>query len=661
MTDTSVPELKGGLDAPVPGEPRQAAFLIVGWLQPADARDVTAVRARIDSRMFPGTFGIARPDVQAYLGGGAESDRCGYEIPAVAAGALTCTVEVQQQSSAWRIIETFDVGSPVSPVTGGADMPVDRQPWQAAFVLSGWCVHVDGAPIVAVRASVGGRSFHGRHGLSRPDVAAVWGNAVDARSCGYEVRMAAPAAGLCTVEAQLADGTWHALSPASVSAPDTPFFGNVEAPIPAEPRPSHFVVSGWCLHAGGDAIRAIRARIGRRELNGTYGLRRPDVVALWGETFSSEQCGYQISAVVHEASDCVIEAQTADGHWRLVQKIAIAASTDTRPASRIRWARFWANAWLGRPHKWEDLSAVERDFTVAVARNRGWFNLDAEPQYAPRPMRPERFPRARTSDADLPRVAIVTPSYQQGPFLEETIRSVLGQRGARIGYVVQDGGSTDGSVDIIRRHETELAAWESGPDGGQAAAIVRGFSKIPGGPDDLMMYLNSDDVLMDGAARFVAEHFARNPDIDVVYGHRVLIDEQGQEVGRWITPRRECDDLRVMDRVPQETLFWRRRIWDRVGGIDPDFQFALDWDLLLRFQAAGARMVRLPWFLAAFRLHPLQKTNARLHEDGIPEMERLWMRTLGRIPVHDELHLAACRAQVDSALLSVLLRWGWRI
>jgi glycosyltransferase involved in cell wall biosynthesis len=261
----------------------------------------------------------------------------------------------------------------------------------------------------------------------------------------------------------------------------------------------------------------------------------------------------------------------------------------------------------------------------------------------------------------LPRITIVTPSLQQGSFLEQTIRSVLDQRDVEIDYIVQDGGSTDNSVPLVRRYAARLAHWESIGDGGQADAIVRGFSHGAGRPDDLMMYLNSDDTLMEGAARFVAEYFAQHPEVDVAYGHRVLIDDHGREIGRWFTPRLACSDLRLHDFIPQETLFWRRRIWDRVGGIDTSFRFALDWDLLLRFSAAGARFARLPWFLGGFRLHSRQKTTTLLQDDGIPEMDALRRRTLGRTPTHDELHLAMRRAQLDSALVCALFQRGWRV
>jgi hypothetical protein len=150
--------------------------------------------------------------------------------------------------------------------------------------------------------------------------------------------------------------------------------------------------------------------------------------------------------------------------------------------------------------------------------------------------------------------------------------------------------------------------------------------------------------------------------VDVVFGHRVIIDEAGQEVGRWFTPRRAAarGDLAWFDFVPQETLFWRRRIWDKVGGIDPQFQFALDWDLLLRFSAAGARFARLPWFLGLFRLHARQKSQAQIFKLGVPEMDGLRQRSLGRVPAEREIAGHMLQAQVESARLRAWFEQGWR-
>ena len=115
-----------------------------------------------------------------------------------------------------------------------------------------------------------------------------------------------------------------------------------------------------------------------------------------------------------------------------------------------------------------------------------------------------------------------------------------------------------------------------------------------------MGYLKSNDMLLPGALRFVGEFFASHPNVDVIYGHRVIVDDNGQEVGRWILPPHDAEVIKYYDWVPQETLFWRSALYQAVGGIDRAFQFAMDWDLVLRFINAGARFQRVPYSLGAF-------------------------------------------------------------
>ncbi len=216
---------------------------------------------------------------------------------------------------------------------------------------------------------------------------------------------------------------------------------------------------------------------------------------------------------------------------------------------------------------------------------------------------------------------MVTPSFNQGRFLERTITSVLEQGYPRLEYVVQDGGSSDETVGILERHTDRLFRWQSAPDRGQAHAVNCGFAHSTG---DIMAFLNADDLLLPGALHYVARFLARHPEVDVIYGQRVIVDDQDAEVGRWVLPPHDDVVLCWNDYVPQETVFWRRRIWDKAGAaLDENLHFALDWDLLLRFRAAGARFARLPRFLAAFRIHPRQKTATRLLDLGLPEMNRL--------------------------------------
>jgi carbamoyltransferase len=250
-------------------------------------------------------------------------------------------------------------------------------------------------------------------------------------------------------------------------------------------------------------------------------------------------------------------------------------------------------------------------------------------QYPPRELRiPAKYHRT-TPPANPPLISIVTPSFNQGRFLEATIKSVLDQNYPALEYAVQDGGSKDESAAVMEKYRDRLVHAESRKDNGQAHAINLGFAHATRG--EIMAYLNSDDLLLPGTLNTVATYFARHPDVDLVYGHRINIDSDGNEVGRWVLPGHSDRMLIWADYVPQETMFWRRRIWDKVGGrIDESFHFALDWDVLLRVREAGAKFVRLPRFLGAFRVHASQKTTIELVDRGTPEMNKLRLRLHGR-------------------------------
>lgn len=232
-----------------------------------------------------------------------------------------------------------------------------------------------------------------------------------------------------------------------------------------------------------------------------------------------------------------------------------------------------------------------------------------------------------------PTISIVTPSYGQGHFLERTLYSVVNQNYPALEYVVQDGGSTDDTVDVLRRFDGSLTSWASEPDDGQGDAINRGFAHTSG---EIMAYLNSDDLLLPGALAYVARYFAAHPKVDVVYGNRVMIDEHDRQIGVQVLPRHDDKELTMLDFVPQETLFWRRTAWETAGGqIDPSLRFAIDWDLLLRLRESGANMVRLPRFLGAFRVHDEQKT-ATWFDQCLTECDELRRRVHGRGISHDE-------------------------
>ena len=288
-----------------------------------------------------------------------------------------------------------------------------------------------------------------------------------------------------------------------------------------------------------------------------------------------------------------------------------------------------------------------------------WMNLGKFNQYEPKPIRWD-LPDIRRSVDQTPRLLVVTPSLNQGKYLGRTIESVLAQGYENLRYVVMDGGSTDESIDIIRQYENRLHRWVSSRDDGQTAAINKGFELGTETleSNDLMAWINADDIFAPGAFHYVADYFARHPQVDVVYGNRIVIDNEDRETGRWVLPP-HCDrTIRWVDYIPQETMFWRKRIWDAAGGMDMQYRFAMDWDLICRFVDQGARIVRLPHFLAAFRVHPGQKTATEIHQAGADEMEMI--RDRMRPSRVDYLKINR-RILLKASIYSRLLEMGLRL
>ncbi len=264
-------------------------------------------------------------------------------------------------------------------------------------------------------------------------------------------------------------------------------------------------------------------------------------------------------------------------------------------------------------------------------------------QYPPREW---NLAKNRTRSAlpnDTPRISIVIPSYKQAAYLEKTITSLLSQDYPALELIVVDGGSDDGSKEIIEKYSAHIKWWCSEQDSGQTNALNRGFAQSSG---EIMAWLNSDDMLMPETLNRVAAYFAHYQNVDAVYGHRILIDEEDRDIGRWIVPKHDDKVMTWADFIPQETLFWRRSLWQKAGKkLDESFKFAMDWDLLLRFRDAGARFVRLPYFLGLFRVHAGQKTSAQINDVGFAEMQRLRKRCLGYTP-----HLGRKRFGEDNYL-----------
>jgi glycosyltransferase involved in cell wall biosynthesis len=204
------------------------------------------------------------------------------------------------------------------------------------------------------------------------------------------------------------------------------------------------------------------------------------------------------------------------------------------------------------------------------------------------------------------KVSIVTPSFNQARYIEATIRSVLDQDHPSLEYIIVDGGSTDGAVDVIRKYADKLAWWVSEKDNGQTDALNKGFSQATG---EILAWMNSDDTYEPGAVAAAVDYLTKHPEVGMVYANTNFIDEKSRVIGRFHAAQTDYRRLRQgYVHIPQQATFFRADLWRQVGPLDPDFYFAMDYDLWVRL-AKLAPFAYLPgqtW--ANFRLHHNAKT-----------------------------------------------------
>ena len=205
-----------------------------------------------------------------------------------------------------------------------------------------------------------------------------------------------------------------------------------------------------------------------------------------------------------------------------------------------------------------------------------------------------------------PLVSIVTPSFNQRPYLEATLLSVARQSYAPLEHWVMDGGSSDGSIEVIRLHEARLAGWVSESDRGQAHAVNKGLYRARG---EILGWLNSDDTYLPDAVEQVVRCFNACPDVDVVYGNCDYIDASGAWIRAFTVEPFDRDRLvQIHDYIPQPATFFRRRVLDRIGVLDESLHYVLDYEYWLRAAHAGFRFRYLPVALATYRLCEGSKT-----------------------------------------------------
>ncbi len=222
-------------------------------------------------------------------------------------------------------------------------------------------------------------------------------------------------------------------------------------------------------------------------------------------------------------------------------------------------------------------------------------------------------------------ISIVTPSFNQADYLEQTIQSVLSQEYPHLEYLIVDGGSSDGTVEIIQKYDARLAWWVSEPDKGQTDAINKGFDRAQG---DILAWINSDDTYEPGAFAAAVKYLRDHPAVGMVYGDCNYINESGDVIGRFNAAQTDYPRLRRgYTHIPQQTMFFRAELWKQTGPLDPSFYFAMDYDLWTRI-AARTEIKYLPQTWANFRLHTSGKT---ILADGRcwPEMMRVHYRDGG--------------------------------
>lgn len=263
------------------------------------------------------------------------------------------------------------------------------------------------------------------------------------------------------------------------------------------------------------------------------------------------------------------------------------------------------------------------------------------------------------SPESLPLISVITPSYNQAPFLEQTIRSVLDQGYPRLEYIIMDGGSTDGSAEITRRYAERLAYWVSEPDGGQAQAINRGFARATG---DLLTWINSDDLLLPGALTAAARAYPADPSA-ILLGDVTLFspaDNLVFEVRQHdVTPSNMIAYWRKGWAWNQQGTFMPRAVWERIGLLDESLRYVFDREWMCRALLAGTPLHYLHESVAAFRLHEGSKTVGEVTKWGREQL-RVTERYAQALPSMQPNDLRAAQELVDAMFYtSAFFIQGW--
>jgi GT2 family glycosyltransferase len=213
----------------------------------------------------------------------------------------------------------------------------------------------------------------------------------------------------------------------------------------------------------------------------------------------------------------------------------------------------------------------------------------------------------------LPLISVVTPSLNQGRFIEQTILSVSGQQYPNVEHIIVDGGSEDSTLSVLRKYDgTYNMQWTSEPDNGMYQAINKGMRRAKG---KILAYLNADDLYLPWTTRVVSEMFDEHAGVDLVYGDMIRVEIGGTYGSIIVNPPQRAlrTHLRLMTSLTQPTVFWRKRVFDSLGGFDESLQMVADYDFFLR--ASGkSRFLKVNEILAIFRSHPQSKSTRGMVE-----------------------------------------------
>lgn len=232
----------------------------------------------------------------------------------------------------------------------------------------------------------------------------------------------------------------------------------------------------------------------------------------------------------------------------------------------------------------------------------------------------------------LPKISVITPSYNQGQFLEETILSIINQNYPKLEYIIIDGASTDESIDIIKKYNDRITYWVSEKDNGQSEAINKGFKKATG---DIVCWINSDDILLKDSLLKVGNYFQSHADIDFINGHTMRIDKHSNIIFTHFIPIQKPWLAEYgVTYCSQQSMFWKRSIFDDIGYLDESFHATMDLEFLLRIFKHKYNIGRIDDILGAIRIHENTKTsqNGKIWSNDYESLSMLYKEQYSILP-----------------------------